>query len=96
MRELVRYDIVVVFRSDSRRIVCKAMQVLIVVSNSQHIAFFPKVTPVERYVGIRKPVGKVRHPFPIGQVFGIAGNGGLSRTSIWVKLPPTLTQFAKL
>ena len=53
------------------------MQVLIVVSNSQHIAFFPKVTPVERYVGIRKPVGKVRHPFPIGQVFGIAGNGGL-------------------
>ena len=52
------------------------MQVLIVVSNSQHIAFFPKITPVERYVGIRKPVGKVRHPFSIGQVFGTAGNGG--------------------
>ena len=75
--KLVRYDIVVVFRSDSGRIVSKAVQVLIVVSHGQHIALFPEVTPVERQVGIRKPVGEVRHPFPVGQVFGATGNGGL-------------------
>ena len=53
------------------------MQVLIVVGHGQHIAFFPEITPVERQVGIRKPVGKVRHPFSVGQVLSAAGNGRL-------------------
>ena len=44
------------------------MQVLIVVSHYQRVAFPPEVTPVEGHVGVGETVRQVRHTLFVGDV----------------------------
>ena len=68
MRELVRHDVFGTAAADDFRIIGKAVQVLVVVGDGQHIAFLAQVAPVESEVGIGKKIGHVGHPGSVGQV----------------------------
>ena len=53
------------------------MQVLIVVSHYQRVAFPPEVTPVEGHVGVGEAVRQVRHTLFIGDIVSTVADGRL-------------------
>ena len=61
MRELVGHDIIGLIGTDVRRIVCEAMQILVVVCKSESISFLHAVAPIQVDVGVGKEIWQVGH-----------------------------------
>ena len=61
VRQLSGHHIVVLVGSNMRRVVGKAMQILVVVGHRQRVAFAPAVVPIEVDVGVGKQIRGVRH-----------------------------------